>query len=133
MSHAAAKSAATLPWVLSLVLMALGVLLFVVYLLYLVVPEWFSNDQFGDPGLIFYCLATAGAALLAWGKILSSLLGDSVSKAVVMKASALGMLMLGVMRLGTAVFPHAPFESMIYLPLTEAVIFSFIAWRLFQA
>ena len=63
--------------VFSSVLICLGVALWAVYLLYLPMPQWFQSEaalqQAGvvDPGMILYSLATAGAALVVWGRVLA--------------------------------------------------------------
>lgn len=129
------------PWLLlfSSVLMVLGVGLLALYFVYLPMPHWFQSEialqQAGvsDPGMIFYCLATAGSAFVVWGRLMGCLRGDVINRSALMKAAALGMLLLGVMRLGTALFPHGAFQQMVALPVTEFNLFSFIAWRLYKS
>lgn len=129
------------PWLklFSTVLLIIGLSLLAVYLLYLPMPHWFQSEtvlqQAGvmDPGMIFYCLATAGAAFVVWGRLLASLEPDGIGRRSLMQASALGMLLLGVMRLGTTLFPHGPFQQMVALPLGECLLFGFISWRLYKS
>ena len=124
--------------VFSSVLIGLGVALWAVYLLYLPMPQWFQSEaalqQGGvvDPGMILYSLATAGAALVVWGRVLASADEAGVGRAQLLSASALGMLLLGLMRVGTVLFPHGPFREWWVLPVTEGIAFSLLAWLLFR-
>lgn len=134
-------SRATSPWLklFSLVLMLTGVIFLALYLVYLPMPQWFISEaaleQIGilDPGMVFYSLATGGAVFMVWGRLLMQLDGNGVSRSDLLQASALGMLLLSVMRVGTTLFPHGPFVQMLALPLGECLLFAFIAWRLFKA
>jgi len=125
--------------VFSTVLMLLGISLWAVYLVYLPMPQWFQSDaalqQAGviEPGMIFYSLATAGAALVVWGRLLAAADQDGVDRSALLSASALGMLLLGLMRLGTSLFPHGPFQQLLILPISECIVFTLIAWFLFSA
>lgn len=125
--------------VFSAALMILGVSLFAVYLVYLPRPQWFQSDaalqQFGiaDPGMILYSLASAGAAFVVWGRLLAGLRGEALSRAAVMRASALGMALLALMRVGTACFPHGPFMEMLALPIAECILFGVIAFCLYRS
>lgn len=119
--------------VLGRVFAALGFVLFVSYLIYLPFPKLFDVGVIADVGLVMYSLASAGAAMVAWGNIMASLNSASVKKSTVLKASGLGFLLLGVMRLGTATFPHAPFEELIMVAVTEGLIFIAIAIKLLRS
>ena len=84
-------------------------------------------------GLILYSLATAGSAFIAWGIILSQIDGNGLTRQQVLRASAIGIGLLGMMRLATAIFPPPPFDAMIALPIGEFVVFSLLAFKLFRA
>lgn len=117
----------------------IGVTFFVTYLIYLPFPSLFgsadnaSASPMAPTGILFYCLATAGAAFVTWGILLGSLQAGGLSKQRVLKASAVGLGLLAVMRLGTALFPHAPFEQLQLLPVSEFVVFSFVALKLYKS
>lgn len=111
----------------------LGLALFLGYWLYLLLPERFATAQTPDPGLILYALATAGAAFVAWGMILRGTAADSLPRSRVMRASAAGFALLGLMRVGTALFPHGPFAQMVALPVAEAILFGILAVILFKS
>lgn len=116
----------------------IGVTFFVTYLIYLPFPSLFNFSAPGEEmlvqsGILFYCLATGGAAFVAWGIMLGSMKGGTLSRECVFKASAVGLGMLALMRLGTAVFPHAPFEQLQLLPVSEFVVFSFVALKLYKS
>lgn len=117
---------------------ATGVLFFMTYLVYLPFPSLFDFSAAGQgmaqqSGILFYCLATAGAAFVAWGLMLGGLRGEGVSRQHVLNASAAGLGLLALMRLGTATFPHAPFDQLRWLPLVECVIFTLVAVRLYRS
>lgn len=117
----------------------IGVTFFVTYLVYLPFPTLFvladgaSATPMAQTGILFYCLATAGAAFVTWGILLGSLQAGGLSRQRVLKASAVGLGLLAVMRLGTALFPHAPFEQLQLLPVSEFVVFSFVALKLYKS
>jgi len=52
---------------------------------------------------------------------------------LVFKSAAAGFALLGFMRLGTALFPHAPFDQMLALPVIECVVFAVVAVLFFRA
>ena len=110
-----------------------GCFLFALYLLYLPFPHVFDVGVITDTGLALYGLASAGCALVAWGNILVSLNGASVKQSAILKASAWGFLMLGFMRVGTAVFPHAPFDDLRVVAIIECILFIVIAFKLFRS
>lgn len=117
----------------------IGVTFFVTYLVYLPFPSLFDfsgGEQSvagSQTGILFYCLATAGAAFVTWGILLGSLQNGGLSRERVLKASAIGLGLLALMRLGTALFPHAPFEQLQLVPVSEFVIFSFVALKLYKS
>lgn len=130
-----ASTAAVVPRLTAWAMIALGVTLFATYLLYLPKPDLF---QFGSAvgnglGLIFYSLATAGSAFIAWGIMLNNMQGDGLNRQQVLRASAIGVALLGIMRLFTAIFPPVPFDSMLALPLVEFVVFTALAVKLFRS
>lgn len=112
---------------------AIGFIFFATYLIYLPAPHLFEFGVITDIGLVLYSLSSAGCAMVAWGSIMAALNTDSIKKSVVMKASALGFLLLGLMRLGTAAFPHAPFEDLRVVAITECLIFIAIAIKLHRS
>lgn len=118
-----------------------GLSFFVTYLVYLPFPALFASlgagesgqGLSGQTGILFYCLATAGAAFVSWGLMLGGLQSGGLARAQVLKASAIGLALLGLMRLGTALFPHAPFEQMRVLPAIECVVFLLVAIKLYKS
>lgn len=116
-----------------------GVLFFVTYLVYLPFPALFASlGEAGQglsahTGILFYCLATAGAAFVSWGLMLGGLQSGGLARAQVLKASAVGLALLGLMRLGTALFPHAPFEQLRVLPAVECLVFLLVAIKLYKS
>ena len=110
----------------------LGIAFFLGYWVYLPMPERFITADNPDPGMILYALATAGAAFVAWGLLLRGA-GDVVSRSLLFKASAAGFALLGLMRVGTALFPHGPFAHMVALPALECVTFLLVAWGLYKS
>lgn len=111
----------------------LGIALYLGYWIYLPMQARVAATGMPDPGMILYAMATAGGAFVAWGMILRRVAGDSISRADVFRASAVGCALLGLMRLGTALFPHGPFVQMVALPVVECVTFLLLAWALFKA
>ena len=106
-----------------------GVLFYLAYLVFLPLQDHFHNTLVPDIGLMLYSLATAGAGFVAWSWMLFSVSNNREQQAQqfkqrIMQASSIGFFMLGLMRLGTALFPHAPFQSMAAVPIAECVIFS---------
>lgn len=124
---------AKLPRITAGILVGLGVALFLSYLVYLPMPEVFEKASVNGVGLIFYSLATAGSAFVAWGLMLGRMGPEGITRASMMRATAIGFSLLGFMRLGTAVFPHTPFESMIFLPITEFIVFNALAFKLYKS
>ena len=125
--------------IFALALKIMGISLWATYLVYLPLPELFQAEAalklagLIEPGMVFYSLATAGAAFFVWGKLIGQAEGDGLSRQTLLRASALGMLMLALMRLGTTLFPHGPFKEMLALPIGEFVVFSLIAILLQRA
>lgn len=113
--------------IISNVLIFLGVVLVGAYIVYLPMPELFQAGGFENLSIVLYGLASAGSAFVAWGMIMGSMKGDSVTRAQVLTASACGFALLALMRLVTAVFPPEVFQAMIFLPAGEFVAFSIIA------
>ena len=111
---------------------AIGCLLYVTYLLYLPFPHWFVFEGVSELGLAFYGMATAGSAAVAWGGIMAGSNGVSLKRSSLFRSSALGFLLLGGMRLGTCVFPHAPFEDIRFVALTECIVFVAVAFKLYR-
>lgn len=117
-------------------MLVLGVSLFAAYLVFLPQPQLFAFDSQSvgaSIGLILYSLATAGSAFIAWGIMLSRLDGNGLTRQQVLRATAIGIGLLGLMRLGTAIFPPPPFDAMIALPIGEFVVFSLLAFKLFRS
>ncbi len=126
---------ALVPRLTAWAMLLLGVTLFVTYLVYLPQPDLFQLGAapVNGTGLIFYSLATAGCAFVAWGIMLGGLRGEGISRQQVLRASAVGVALMGIMRLFTAIFPPVPFDSMIAVPLVEFVAFSALAIKLFRS
>lgn len=126
----------TLPRVTAILIVLAGLSFFLAYLVYLPFPSLFSSvaaGMGGQTGILLYCLATAGAGFVAWGLMLSGMNSTGLSRAHVLKASAIGLGLLGFMRLGTALFPHAPFEQLRALPAGECVMFLLVALKLYKS
>lgn len=123
----------------ALALQLVGVVLWATYLVYLPMPQLFQAESalklagVVEPGMIFYSLATAGAAFFVWGRLTHYADEGSISLQALLKASALGMLMLALMRLGTTLFPHGPFQQMLAVPIGEFMVFTIIAVMLQRA
>ena len=111
----------------------LGIFLLFLYLIYLLFPRLFESDSFRNVGLIYYCRATAGAAFIPWGILLGQLHDDGIKRTQVLQATALGFALLGVMRLGTFIFPHAPFDTIRFIPLIEFLAFSALAFKIYKS
>lgn len=116
----------------SVAIIATGISLFIAYLIYLPAPQIFAQANTANLGLILYCLATAGAAFVSWGLILARLDTVGFSRVQVLKASAVGLGLLGLMRLGTAMFPHQPFDQLIAVPISEFIVFSLLALKFYR-
>lgn len=121
------------PVLLGWINVGLGVALVLAYWIYLPMPARFMTAGHPDPGLILYALATAGSAFVAWGLMLRGVNASGVSRGLVFKSAAAGFALLGFMRLGTALFPHAPFDRLLALPVIESVLFAVIAILFFRA
>lgn len=127
--------------VTAIMIVLTGLSFFVSYLVYLPFPSLFDFlGQGGDgqgmaahAGILFYCLATAGAGFVSWGLMLAGMQSNGLSRSRVLKASAVGIGMLGLMRLGTALFPHAPFDQLRFLPIVECIVFSLVAVKLYKS
>ncbi|MDX1692274.1 MAG: hypothetical protein R3208_00840 [Ketobacteraceae bacterium] len=114
-------------------LVAVGASLFFGYLLYVVAPGLFSKAAAENLGLILYGLATAGAAFVSWGLILTQLTETGLDRRAIMKATGVGLAMLALMRLGVAVFPHGLFEQIRYLPISECILFGLLAIKFLRS
>lgn len=121
------------PPVLGWINIGLGVALFLGYWVYLPLQERFVLAGTRDPGMILYALATAGGAFVAWGMVLRGASAELVPRALVFKASAAGFALLGLMRVGTALFPHGHFVQMVALPAVECAVFLLLAWVFFKS
>lgn len=108
-------------------LVGLGACLFLSYLVYLSAPDVFAGAKLPDLGLVLYGLASAGSAFVAWGLMLMQLQPDGLNTRQILKATGIGIGLLAVMRLGVAIFPHAPFEQIRYVPIGEGVLFTVVA------
>ena len=108
-------------------LVGLGVCLFAAYLVYLPAPGLFAVAKLPDLGLILYGLASAGSAFVAWGLMLLQLRPEGLSARQVLKATGIGIGLLAAMRLGVAIFPHAPFDQIRYVPIGEGFLFTIVA------
>lgn len=127
------QSHAKLSKITAAAIVALGVSMFLSYMVYLPAPGLFSGANAANLGLILYGLATAGAAFVCWGIMLAQLSDQGLSRQNVLKATGIGIGMLALMRLGVAVFPHAPFDQIRYVPIGEAVVFTLIAVKFLKA
>jgi hypothetical protein len=107
-----------------------GMVLWINYVVYLPWPSWIVTPGSPDLGLIFYALATAGAGFVAWGRVVSRMTPQGLSREEILRASGLGFALLSGMRLETAVFPFPPFDRMMVLPLVEGLLFLVIAYLL---
>lgn len=121
------------PSVLGWINIGLGVILFAGYGAYLLLHQRHALAGTQDPGMILYALAVAGSVFVAWGLILRGAALDAVPRARILQASATGFLLLGLMRIGTALFPHGVFIEMVALPAVEAAVFLLLAWLLYQS
>ena len=130
---------ARLPSVAAKLIVVIGVAIYLPYLVYLPLPdalvakgatEFISAEALG---LFLYIMATGGAAFVSWGMIMGRLDGGGVSKQVVLRASAVGVGLLALMRFELVLFPHAPFDGMLFLPIVESVLFFVIAVFLCRA
>ena len=130
---------ARLPAIAAKTIVVVGVAIYLPYLLYLPLPdsvaakgatEFMSAEALG---LLLYIMATGGAAFVSWGMIMGEIGEGSVSKQEVLKASAIGVGLLALMRFELALFPHAPFDGMLFLPIGESVLFFVIAVFLYRA
>lgn len=119
--------------VLSVAILVTGVIMFLSYLVYLPAPALFESQGVNNLGLIFYSLATAGAAFVCWGLILSKMDTTGLNKKEILKATGIGFGLLGIMRLGTALFPHAPFDQLVALPIVEFFLFGFLGFKLYRS
>ena len=111
----------------SAAMIAVGVSTFIAYLLFIVAPALFPVANAPNLGLILYGLATAGSAFVCWGLILGRADDAGLDRASILKATGIGIAMLALMRLGVAIFPHAPFDQIRYLPIVESVLFGLVA------
>ncbi|PIE41658.1 MAG: hypothetical protein CSA49_02265 [Gammaproteobacteria bacterium] len=117
----------------SIAIVVSGALMYVSYLLYLPMPAVFESAATESVGLVLYSLATAGAGFTAWGLMLLKTTVAGISRQQVLQATSVGFGLLGFMRLGTAVFPHTPFEQIIYVPVSEFVIFTLLAIKFYKS
>lgn len=122
-----------LPRITAGILVGLGVALFLSYMVYLPMPEVFEKASVEGVGLIFYSLATAGSAFVAWGYMLGRMGPEGITRASMLHGTAIGFSLLGFMRLGTALFPHAPFDQLIFLPITEFIVFNGLAFKFYKS
>ena len=113
----------------SAAMVAVGASLFIAYLIYLLIPGLYAKVPAANLGLILYALATAGAAFVTWGLLLGSTTAQGIGRARVMWATGIGIGLLALMRLVVAVFPHAPFDEIRYIPIVESVLFGLVALR----
>ncbi|CBL43859.1 hypothetical protein HDN1F_02760 [gamma proteobacterium HdN1] len=121
--------------VLARILLGIGALFYLLYAVYLPLPQWFeaAGAERGNTGILFYCLATAGAAFVVWGILLGKLGEQGLGRKQVLSASAIGLGMLALMRLGTVLFPHPPFDGLVVVPAIECVVFALVAIKLYRA
>lgn len=110
-----------------------GVLMLLSYFAYLPFPSGFEATGTDSIGLILYGLASAGAGFVAWGLMLANSDDSGISKQQIFKATGVGLGLLGLMRLGTAIFPHAPFDQIIYVPISEFIVFTLLAIKFYKA
>lgn len=111
---------------------AIGIAMFFTYLIYLPAPSLFAASGTDHLGLLMYSGATAGAAFIAWGLMLFGLDETGLTKVKVLKATGIGIGLLALMRLMVAIFPHAPFDEILYVPIGECVLFSLLAFKFFR-
>lgn len=117
----------------SVVILVVGVVMFLSYLAYLPMPGVFESEQAPNIGLILYSLASAGCAFVAWGMMLSKMDDTGISKQNALKSTGVGLMMLGLMRLGTSVFPHEPFDQLIFLPISEFIVFTVLGIKFYKS
>ena len=117
----------------SFAIMATGSIMYLTYLVYLPNPALFATGTAHDAGLILYSLATAGCGFIAWGMMLSQLEATGLGKAQLLKASGIGFLLLAMMRLGTAIFPHEPFDQLRAVPIIEFIVFTLIGIKFYKS
>lgn len=122
-----------LPNIISKVLVFLGIVLVATYVLYLPMPGMFQAEGFANLGIVLYGLASAGSAFVAWGLILAGTKNETVTRQQIYKASAVGLALLGFMRLVTAIFPPEQFVNMLFLPIGEFVLFTALAIKLYKS
>ena len=116
----------------ALMIILTGALFFTGYLIYLPNPSLFATEYTQNAGLILYSLATAGCGFIAWGVMLLKLDQAGITREQLLRATGTGFLLLAAMRLGTAVFPHAPFDEIRMVPVMELVIFSVIGLKFYK-
>lgn len=114
-------------------LIALAIPLYVVYPIYLLAPQTFASAAIANPGMVFYGLATAACAFVAWGMIFIGAIRQNLSKQLIYKASAVGLGLLSLMRLFTAAWPFPPFDNLLPLLLGEALFFALVAFKLVRS
>lgn len=121
------------PNLMSKVLVFLGAVLVAAYVVYLPMPEMFQAEKFSNLGIVLYGLATAGSAFVAWGLILAGTKEEAITRQQVYRASAVGLALLGFMRLVTAIFPPEQFMNMLFLPIGEFIGFTALAIILYKS
>ncbi|MCG8669145.1 MAG: hypothetical protein MI867_06995 [Pseudomonadales bacterium] len=117
----------------AIVIMVAGFSMYVSYLVYLPIPAVFENLGTASIGLILYSLASAGAGFMAWGLMLSKTNEMGIGRQQVLQATGIGLVLLGVMRLGTAIFPHDPFGELIYVPISECIVFTLLGIKFYKS
>ena len=120
-----------LPRMMAWAIIAMGIVMFLGYLIYLPNPSLFDQANGQNNGLILYSLATAGAAFVAWGMMLGGLGESGISRDRMLLASTVGFAMLALMRLETALLPTYPFVQLRALPIVECVVFVALALRMY--
>ena len=114
-------------------IMVAGFSMYLAYLVYLPMPSVFENLGTASIGLILYSLASAGAGFMAWGLMLAKTTGDGIGRHQVLQATGIGLVLLGAMRLGTAIFPHDPFGELIYVPISEFIVFTLLGIKFYKS
>lgn len=119
-----------LPRLIGKILVSIAIVLYVSYLIYLPFPDLFKAAPIDSLGVVFYGLATAGCAFVAWGLILGHADADGVKMMHVLRASAVGFALMSLMRLATAIFPPEILASMLPVFIGEFIAFGAVAFIL---
>lgn len=126
------ETSTKLPNTLGQVLIGIAAALYLTNIVYLFAPSLFDFG-FANIGLAFYSLATAGAGFAAWGLIMKGMDTEGITMSKILKASAVGFILLGFMRLLTAFMPPSTFENVLPVLIGEFIVFTGIGIKLFRS